>query len=562
MPLSIKKHLILGGHGKCKAVELSNAVFVRHNMVVRLAKSYITREGRVGMSRQHWMRGTWGIAAVVVAGAVTLADPPQTKTEPQNKTPNATQQPAAPVARRHERPLLGFAADSSSAANAPGARSDNKPGLPTPVVSGAPQMAHAAMQPAAAGSLDQLMIKVLSKSNCDEIEMAKVAEQRSTNPEVKKLAQQLVQDHTRFQSRLDSIKKAQPAAQAVQAHNDHAGKTHAHHADAATAHKSAAQPAATAHQATAAAPAATAKSDAAKKPVTAATQTAKPEPQQVASTDKKPAPTAAEIEAGIKSSPFAKAFAASSHTVNKPAAQAEPAVAAKTSDAKHADAHQPMAAAADHHKMGDHGHAGHAATAGHAHVAGQFVHVMEEVDQRTQQALMRELSEKNGVQFDRCYLGSQVFNHMWMIEALTVFEQQASPELKSALQEGLQASQQHLTHMKALMAQLDSTTEDDRECPTARCGRQITASTQPDEPRAEQIASLFFLRTAIVEVKTCGGTDYSRHLTANQVVQAGGTRRGGVARCSSARSARLASSGPDRNPLRTPAVRGPTRRGR
>ena len=69
---------------------------------------------------------------------------------------------------------------------------------------------------------------------------------------------------------------------------------------------------------------------------------------------------------------------------------------------------------------------------------------------------MRDLSSKEGAQFDRCYLACQLFGHMWVVEALQSFEREASPQLKPILQEGVQVSQQHLIHVKNLLAKLDN----------------------------------------------------------------------------------------------------------
>ena len=82
-------------------------------------------------------------------------------------------------------------------------------------------------------------------------------------------------------------------------------------------------------------------------------------------------------------------------------------------------------------------HADHAA-------ADRFMKIMDNIAQQTHQSLTCELSQKEGVPFDRCYLSSQVFNHTWMVDALTVFERNASSGLQPVLQEGLQTAQQHL----------------------------------------------------------------------------------------------------------------------
>ncbi len=85
--------------------------------------------------------------------------------------------------------------------------------------------------------------------------------------------------------------------------------------------------------------------------------------------------------------------------------------------------------------------------------AHQFIGIMDQVAEQTERSIQRELSQKEGAQFDRCFLSWQVLDHMWLVDALTVFEQNASPGLQPILQEGLQTAQQHLTHAKALLSQ-------------------------------------------------------------------------------------------------------------
>jgi predicted outer membrane protein len=87
--------------------------------------------------------------------------------------------------------------------------------------------------------------------------------------------------------------------------------------------------------------------------------------------------------------------------------------------------------------------------------ARHFVGIMDQVAEQTQKSVQRELSQKEGAQFDRCFLSWQVLDHIWLVDALTVFEQNASPALQPILQEGLQTSQQHLTHAKALLSRLE-----------------------------------------------------------------------------------------------------------
>ena len=63
----------------------------------------------------------------------------------------------------------------------------------------------------------------------------------------------------------------------------------------------------------------------------------------------------------------------------------------------------------------------------------------------------RELLEKKGADFDRCYLGMQLGAHMRMIDTLTVYERHSSPELQQVFHKGLQTSRKHLDEARKLL---------------------------------------------------------------------------------------------------------------
>jgi predicted outer membrane protein len=90
--------------------------------------------------------------------------------------------------------------------------------------------------------------------------------------------------------------------------------------------------------------------------------------------------------------------------------------------------------------------------------ARQFLQVEKEVQQQCLQSKTRELSQKEGAQFDRCYMNSQVGAHMKMADELTVYSRKVSSNLQSTLQEGLQTTQQHLAHAKQIAERLDGAT--------------------------------------------------------------------------------------------------------
>jgi len=99
----------------------------------------------------------------------------------------------------------------------------------------------------------------------------------------------------------------------------------------------------------------------------------------------------------------------------------------------------------------------HGSRMGHD-AAHQFLQVEKEVHQQCLQSKTRELSQKEGAQFDRCYMNSQVGAHMKMADELTVYSRKVSSSLQSTLQEGLQTTQQHLAHAKQIAERLEGAT--------------------------------------------------------------------------------------------------------
>jgi predicted outer membrane protein len=285
------------------------------------------------MSRQLWARGVWGIAVAVASGTVAIAQ--QTQGDPQR-----------PQQQSQIRTFDGAQGNRGMA--------------------GAGWM-----------DVDHYLVKVLIKANKDEIEMAKLAEQRSSNADVKQLASQMVQDHTRFLNQLESFKGTGNAGTNPQAGDPQ--QTQGGAAFRGTTPDGQNQPAQTQQE-----------------------QNQQPQNQQ-------------QLQQ-----------------------QLQPGVAGRPGIAGQQGRHEHAAG------MGEHSSAGH------------FAKIMEEVDRNMQQSLMRELSSKEGAQFDRCYLSGQLFGHMWVIEALKTFEKDASPALRPILQEGLQASEQHLTHIKSVLAKAES----------------------------------------------------------------------------------------------------------
>ncbi len=297
------------------------------------------------MSRQTWARGIWSVAVTVACGAAAIG-------AQQNQPPQQNQ-----------------------GANQPG-HQNGQPGQNDLHQ----QWNGAGTNTGMAGKndLDHYMIKVLVKANKDEIELGKLAEQRSQNPEVKQFAAQMVQEHTGFLNKLESLKSGNMGAR-TQSGSQPAGQ----------------------HSA------------AFRGQTETPTDNGVNQQQQ---SQQIPSPQVGQRQTGENN--------------------AQPHFGGKR---MHRDRAPGMAG------MNDHGG------------AAQFAKIMEEVDRNVQQAAVRDLSAKQGAEFDRCYVANQMFCHMWVSEALKTFEQNASPQLKPILQEGSQATEQHLTHLKALIAKVEGT---------------------------------------------------------------------------------------------------------
>jgi predicted outer membrane protein len=107
------------------------------------------------------------------------------------------------------------------------------------------------------------------------------------------------------------------------------------------------------------------------------------------------------------------------------------------------------------------------------HEAGQpnaalheVAQIQEKIGERCVQALREELQQKEGAEFDKCFVGSQVSGHMHMLAELEVLEQQGPDQVKQIAQQARPKVQQHLEHAKQLMKQLESSS------PTSQAERQ------------------------------------------------------------------------------------------
>ncbi len=109
------------------------------------------------------------------------------------------------------------------------------------------------------------------------------------------------------------------------------------------------------------------------------------------------------------------------------------------------------------HENGAAGAAAPAATAqtgAAGDVTQQMVALQRNVAEQCLQLTQRELGEKNGAEFDRCYIGQQVGAHIGMLAKLNGSEQFASGELRTFIQEATKTVEEHHKHAKELAKSL------------------------------------------------------------------------------------------------------------
>lgn len=372
------------------------------------------------MSKQNWTRGIWAVAAIMATGVALAASPQQTSNDP------ATGQAPGTAQRSGQR-----SADwNQNRGRAINGRAD----------------------------VDSYLVKVVLQANRDEIATGHLASQRASSQDVKKFAMQMVEDHTRFMNRLQQFQGQHHAASSRMnrqpAYNTSNRGTF--NSAAATTSGTQSQSTDTANDHNASSGTVTTSA-----PVTSGTQSQASDTANDHNATSGTVTNAAPVTSGTQSQ--------TSDTANDHNA----AGVGQTTSAPGTYNQAAPAGRQLRGQMAGQQMAGQTEMAGRHTAARQFVTIMDEVATQTQRTVQRELSQKEGAQFDRCYLSGQVMDHIWLIEALKVFERNASPGLQPILQEGLQTAEQHLTHAKALLAKIEqgqakSTAQHDAQLPVTR----------------------------------------------------------------------------------------------
>jgi predicted outer membrane protein len=77
------------------------------------------------------------------------------------------------------------------------------------------------------------------------------------------------------------------------------------------------------------------------------------------------------------------------------------------------------------------------------------------VKQQCLQLTKQDLSEKQGADFDKCYIGQQIGAHIGMLAELRGSKNFANPQLQQVIQEGEKMAEMHLAEAKRIIQKLD-----------------------------------------------------------------------------------------------------------
>lgn len=84
-----------------------------------------------------------------------------------------------------------------------------------------------------------------------------------------------------------------------------------------------------------------------------------------------------------------------------------------------------------------------------------LIRLKQQLGQQCLSSAKEELSQKDGDEFDKCYIGMQIAKHMEMLDTLKVFSHYASQDLDQLIEEAEGTTEEHLEHAKQLIKQLE-----------------------------------------------------------------------------------------------------------
>jgi len=113
-----------------------------------------------------------------------------------------------------------------------------------------------------------------------------------------------------------------------------------------------------------------------------------------------------------------------------------------------------------------------------------LVALKHQLGEQCRQSASRELQQKSGAEFDKCYIGMQLGMHMQMLDTLKVFSRYASPELDQLIEKGEETTRSHLDHAKKIIASLEGHSD-----ASSRSARRQTRDRDESSSSSEERSS-------------------------------------------------------------------------
>jgi predicted outer membrane protein len=85
----------------------------------------------------------------------------------------------------------------------------------------------------------------------------------------------------------------------------------------------------------------------------------------------------------------------------------------------------------------------------------QLVAIDKQIADKAQDSFREKLQQKQGAEFDECYIGSQIMGHLHMLAALDVLKSQSQGQLRQIAQEAEPKVRQHLQQAEQIAEQLN-----------------------------------------------------------------------------------------------------------
>jgi len=116
-----------------------------------------------------------------------------------------------------------------------------------------------------------------------------------------------------------------------------------------------------------------------------------------------------------------------------------------------------------------------------------LIKISHQLAERGLSSIRKELSQKQGSDFDKAFVGMQIHGHMNCLNTLEVLRPYASPQLAKVIEQAIPSTQTHLQHAKQIMEELKGTQESRTSDRSERDARQNNnRQDNNDQPQRER----------------------------------------------------------------------------